>query len=189
MLCFDFPAHGASPAPDDMLTVDNCIRDLLAVFDYAKGYFPGVPRSVFATSFGGYITLLSLNQIQPVPAQLVLRAPAVCMGKVFRERILQDGFAVYQDTGRIVCGYERTIEVPYAFYEDLMRHNAMETAVTIPTLLIQAGQDEVIDADDLEAFCARNSAVRLIDISTAGHRFKGPGELMQVVEAAIEFLR
>lgn len=187
LLCFDFPAHGTSPAVDEMLTVDNCIRDLLAVCDYAKSRFPGATLSIFATSFGGYITLLSLKHLHPLPAQLILRAPAVCMAKVFRERILQDGFAAYQETGRTVCGFERTMDIPYSFYEDLIRHNAMETTITVPTLLIRAGQDELIDADDLAEFCLQNPTVRLIDIPTAGHRFKGYGELNHVIRNTLAF--
>lgn len=92
LLCFDFPAHGQSNAADEMLRVDNCIRDLLAVCDWAGSQFPDAPLSIFATSFGGYITLLALDKIKQLPEHLVLRTPAVRMTKLFKDRYLKEKF-------------------------------------------------------------------------------------------------
>ncbi|MBQ7415996.1 MAG: hypothetical protein IJW14_03040 [Oscillospiraceae bacterium] len=51
LLCFYFPAHGASPVAEDKLTVENCKEDLLAVAQYVRERYPDAEKSIFATSF------------------------------------------------------------------------------------------------------------------------------------------
>ena len=87
LLCFDFPAHGHSPVEEDMLTVYNCKQDLLAVFHHGDRLYPNAKKSVFATSFGGYITLLCARELPDCP--LILRAPAVTMPKLLLKNVLR----------------------------------------------------------------------------------------------------
>lgn len=188
LLCFDFPAHGQSNAADEMLRVDNCIRDLLAVCDWAGSQFPDAPLSIFATSFGGYITLLALDKIKQLPEHLVLRTPAVRMTKLFKDRYLKEKFTEYEENGSIICGYDRKVRVPYSFYQDLERNDASCVKLPMPTLIIRAGRDELVDPEDIDAFCEGNSEVQLMDVPTASHRFRRPWELEQLLDAALGFL-
>ena len=64
LICFDFPAHGDSDRQENDLTVENCINDLLAVAEWIEDTFPIAEKFIFATSFGGYISLLSLSRLQ-----------------------------------------------------------------------------------------------------------------------------
>ena len=52
LLCFDFPAHGASNAADAQLSVEHCKLDLLAAYACLRERFPKAPTGLFATSFG-----------------------------------------------------------------------------------------------------------------------------------------
>ena len=86
LVCFDFPAHGESRAPDSHLRVHRCMEDFLTVADHIRQQFPGCRYGVFATSFGGYITLLCAERIPDFG--MVLRAPAVTMAETFIRRII-----------------------------------------------------------------------------------------------------
>lgn len=188
LLCFDFPAHGASNAADTQLSVEHCKLDLLAAYACLRERFPKAPTGLFATSFGGYVSLLSLSALQPMPARLVLRAPAVQMAKTFRTRILRDGFAEYETKRSVSCGFERKMRVPYSFYRELQANNAASVIPAVPTLLLRAGADELIEPDDLSAFAKNAPLIQLVDIAGAGHRFKEPGALDRVIDAAAEWL-
>ena len=62
---FDFPAHGESPLDSEFLTLSNCINSLLAVARYARECYPEVEDlCIFATGFGAYITLISLELLR-----------------------------------------------------------------------------------------------------------------------------
>ena len=95
------------------------------------------------------------------------------MAKTFRTRILRDGFAEYETKRSVSCGFERKMRVPYSFYRELQANNAASVIPAVPTLLLRAGADELIEPDDLAG---------------AGHRFKEPGALDRVIDAAAEWL-
>lgn len=189
LLCFDFPAHGTSPAPDDALTVENCRCDLLAVYNYIQTLYPQVPIFIFATSFGGYITLLSLTNEDFSPKRIILRAPAIKMAQIFREKIVVNEFDSYQEQGIVVCGFDRKMNVPFKFYEELDNNDAFSVVPKVPVLIFCATEDELVDYSILHQYEEANKNVRIIDIPGATHRFKGPGELECVVEKTVEWLQ
>lgn len=59
---FDFPAHGDSPMGQEGLRVPFCMDDLETVEAWIRAKSPQVEVCYFASSFGAYITLLSLSR-------------------------------------------------------------------------------------------------------------------------------
>lgn len=64
-LSFDLPEHGERASDGVVCKVQNCVKDLRGVFEYARGNWPNI--SLFACSMGAYFSLLeykeeSLNQ-------------------------------------------------------------------------------------------------------------------------------
>ncbi len=59
---FDFPAHGDSPMGQEGLRVPFCMDDLETVEAWIRAKSPQVEVGYFASSFGAYITLLSLSR-------------------------------------------------------------------------------------------------------------------------------
>ena len=187
LLTFDFPAHGSSPVGEEMLTVRHCKEDLRTVLEYAAKEYPNAKKSIFATSFGGYITLLCADQLAGIP--LVLRAPAVTMPKVLLENVLKISAAEFQKAGFIKCGFERPIQLPYSFYADLLAQNGIgSNQISSPILVIHGDRDDVVPLADVEAFAASQSNVALKIIPGADHRFKNKGELETIVDLATTFL-
>lgn len=62
LVCFDLPAHWKSPAPLEMLTTENAIQDILFMAEQCRREFPGLPKFIFATSFGAWLTLLCFQR-------------------------------------------------------------------------------------------------------------------------------
>ena len=185
LICFDFPAHGASLATERELTVENCMRDVLHMADYMRSEFPTVDRRIFATSFGGYIVLLCADQLSDF--SIVLRAPAVTMPEHILTDILETAPDDFKRRGIIECGYERKIKLPYSFYEDLQHHRVMDGDYHQQMLIIHGDKDDVVPRKDILRFCGDHPAMRLVSIDGADHRFKNEGELERVVKTALHF--
>ena len=97
LICFDFPAHGDSDGREDKLTVENCVHDLLTVAEWIEDAYPIAEKFIFATSFGGYISLLSLRTLTNY--KVILRAPAVTMPKVLLESVLKISAEQFEELG------------------------------------------------------------------------------------------
>lgn len=183
LLCFDFPAHGESAAPDACLRVGNCRRDLLCVVDYVRRNFPDRGYGLFATSFGGYITLLCSEELKDF--RIILRAPAVTMARSFMECIVSVTEKEFLEAGGATCGFERKMFVPYEFYRDLL-----DNSVAVPEeeiLIIHGTEDDVIPYEAVKTLAEEHPQVRLISVEGADHRFKGPGECEMIVEKSVQW--
>ena len=185
LLCFDFPAHGESEADENLLTVENCRQDLLFAADLCRKQFPGAARYLFATSFGGYVSLLCAEALRDFLP--VLRAPAVTMPEHILTDLLGLTPEAFRQAGSSVIGFDRKIRLPYRFWQDLQAHPVMSLPCDVPTLIIHGDRDDVVPPEDVRRYCETHPNASLCVIGGADHRFKGPGELAQVIRAALSF--
>lgn len=189
VIAFNYPGHGTDEQ-DELFGLGNCLRDFQDVMKYMNIHYPdAVWQGIFATSFGGYITLNSLKMI-PECVRIVLRAPAVNMQDVFARIVEREAFgmAEYRKTGHVQLGYERKLKVPYSFYTELCSHDVFRTDHKRPMLLIHGDCDDVVLPQDTIAFCERNPLIVRKTIPGADHLFKKTGELPQVIDAAVDWL-
>ncbi len=187
LICFDFPAHGASPVGENMRTIKNCKNDLCAVVDYISNQYPNANKSIFATSFGGYISLLCADKLAKMP--FVLRAPAVTMPKVLLENVLKVTAEDFKTREIIECGFERPIKLPYSFYEELSSQGKIgEKQITLPILIIHGDCDDIVPLSDIEVFAVSQNNVTLQVLHGADHRFKNAGEMERVIDLTKRFL-
>ncbi|MBQ4066143.1 MAG: alpha/beta fold hydrolase [Clostridia bacterium] len=181
LICPDLPAHGKSRAEDSLLRVEACKNDLLTVADHVKKRFPKSRYGIFATSFGGYISLLCAPQLSDFIT--VLRAPAVTMAETFVKVIMGISHEEFARTGSAVCGFERKMKVPYDFYKDLL-----ENPVSIPhtpLLIIHGTEDDVVPYSAVEEMVRDRDNVTLAALSGADHRFKRPGDLEFILKKSL----
>ena len=182
---FDLPGHGDSPMPGRTLNLANCNASLMAAVDLARELFPYAKEwCIFASSYGAYVSLLAMDDLSETlgPIKLVLRSPAVRMAETFltmchcsQEQLLKKG--------RVVCGFDRKMEIPYSFYEELTAHNAM-AGYDMPMMILQGDQDDIVLPHDVEFFRLLNDQAKLVMFPGTDHRFKGEGELDRIVDLA-----
>ena len=186
VIAFDFPAHGASKA-DGYFCTANCRLDLMNVFEHACGLYPDADiKAVFATSFGGYITLLSLDAL-PADVRIILRAPAVDMRATF-ENMLPISLDKYKRAGSVEMGFERKVNVPYSFYTELCENEISQADMQREMLIIHGDRDDVVLPEYIKRFCEVNPKARLEVIEGADHRFKGAGELEEVIDHSSSYI-
>lgn len=183
LVCFDFPAHGKSLAEDSALSVSNCKNDLEKVIGYVKNRYPHSRYGIFATSYGGYITLLSMPRLSDF--SIVLRAPAVYMDKVFTEKLIPISKAEFISKGGAQLGFERQMLVSSSFLDELKSNPVND--IKTPLMIIHGTKDDIVSYQDIEDFCKKNEGVRLIPIENADHRFKNAGEIDLIIKNAMEW--
>ena len=191
VVCFDFPAHGESKTLDSDLTVKNCISSLCAVarfvknrFTYAKNY------GVFATSFGGYISILSYFRLREIlgDVKYVLRAPAVCMAETLINKIVCLSEVEFEEKGNIICGFERKIEVSFDLYKELKDNDVFQKEFSEDFIVIHGDRDNIVLPEHIKRFTERFPGGKLFVIEGADHRFKNDGELEKIIEISEDFL-
>ena len=182
LICFDFPAHGQSQAADHFLRVDHCKRDLLTVAEYVKDRYPRSRYGIFATSFGGYITLLCHEML--IGWDMVLRAPAVTMAQTFAEKIIHVPVEEFLANGGQCCGFERKMFVSADFYQDLLHHSF--TIPRQPLMIIHGTKDDVVDYGAVAKLAEKYENIRLVPVENADHRFKNPGEMEIILQSAMK---
>ncbi len=187
--CFDFPAHGDHPAEGDALRVTACSEALLSVARHVRGAHDA-RYGVFATSFGGYMALHCIDQLEEIlPGfMLVLKAPAVKMHETLEKRIIGEHITQFEERGFIELGFKRKITVHRDFLDDLEVHDVC-VSYNRPMLIIHGTEDDIVTPADIADFIARNPLARLVEVPGADHCFKGDGNIERVIAEARAYIR
>ena len=190
VIAFDLPCHG-DDKKTGVLKLKDCRKHLEMVEKYVKKEYPNVPISYFATSFGGYLLLQYLNKSKINYNKIILRAPAVYMAEVLREKILPEHNVELTDLKHIVnLGYGKELFVDYSFYKDLLKVKEKDLVSGEQLCIIQGKKDNIVEYKKNQQFFEKyyNNKHRFYYFENADHRFKNAGELEKIVEIAKEIL-
>jgi alpha-beta hydrolase superfamily lysophospholipase len=189
VIALDLPGHGASEVDGDYLTLDNCLADIRFTLDYAKENFKDAKISLFATSFGAYLTLLLLTRYGNEYNKVVLRCPAIRMDKIFEDEILVGTMDEFKEKGYVIVGYERELKVNYSYFEELCNNQILRDfdAKCDNILIIHGDEDTTAPIKDAYDF-KEKFGVKMNVVEGADHRFKKPGELEKVVNHTLNFI-
>lgn len=94
----------------------------------------------------------------------------------------------FKKAGTVQCGFERKIDLPYAFYKGLINNIVSTKKFDRPMLIIHGDADDVVPHTDIKRFCRINPKAKLLVVKGADHRFKKEGEIEQVITGSKEFI-
>ena len=178
---FDFPAHGQNPC--DELTLDKCLRSLLAVASYARQTWPEVEDlCIFATGFGAYVTLAVLDELLEMPGsiKLVVQTPSVMMHEtVLAMKNISRETLWAMD--HVTFNADRPFEITYSFYEELCGHIVLVTHA-IPMLILHGEEDSYSKMEHIRHFHLINHDAKLVIIPGTSHRFLEEGAWDMVLD-------
>ncbi len=183
VISFDLPCHG-SDLNDKPINLKECFSYLEKIIDYAKKEYD-LPISLFATSFGGFLTLNYLKNNSYEFDKIILRAPAINMDKILADVIIPEHGFVLKDLENIInLGYEKPLLVGQKFYDDLVETNLNNFIDEHNNyFLIQGMKDNVVNPNYAIEFCNNNlKHCEIFKFENADHRFKNDGELEKIVE-------
>lgn len=188
LITFDWPGHGESEVGGEELTIANCLDDLNTVYHFIKETYPTVRDIVaFATSFGGYLALLYRHEHPDAFHHVILRAPAIRMGTVLEQNVMTPEMKhEVAAKGYFDFGYERNMKVTQKFLDEVKKNDVVTLykGEICPDIdIIHGTIDDFVPIGDSIAFCEEHQ-IPLHKIEGADHRFKGPGQIEEIIEIA-----
>ena len=180
---FDFPCHGESPDTDSRLNLTSCVNSLLAVARDARARYPEVEDlCIFASGFGAYVTLVSLDTLLEMPGniRLVVQTPSVRMDETMLA-IKGISRATLQAMEQVPFRAPRPFDITYSFYEELHNHSVMVTH-PIPMLILHGEEDAYIRMSDIQNFRRINEGSKLVIVPGTSHRFLEEGAWDMVLD-------
>jgi esterase/lipase len=187
-ICFDFPAHGKSQVSGEKLTIENCFDDISAVYNYVRAIAPQSEISMFGISMGADFILLWANEQKYNIKKIVCKSAAIDLRNVLENEIIGSKMSEFKATKNLEIGHYRKIQVPYEFYEGVVKRDIYQSFYAGKTdyLFIHGVDDRKTPISNVQAFCDMYK-LSLIKINGAGHSFNKVEELEQVVKLAIDF--
>lgn len=188
LVTFDWPCHGGDVKKK--LTLDLCMSYLDLVLRHVEAKFHTEVLYCYATSFGGYLTLLYLSRMGNPFRRIALRCPAVPMAEVLLNTIAGAGDAEQLRKGReVAVGFDRKVPVSPAFLHeleenDIRNYDYLDWAEDI--LILHGTQDEIVPIRAAEDFCEQN-LIEFIPIEGADHRFRDSRAMDRATKEILEF--
>jgi len=186
LICFDLPAHGQSEAEGDALSVKNAAADLCTMIAHTEALYPQADKTVFATSFGGFLSLLCAEKLSTW--RMVLRAPAVTMPDILLPNVLRITQEQFRQLGEVVCPFARPIRLRYECYEELCACGERAMKAQRPMLILHGDGDEIVPLCDVEAYVRSHPSAQLCVIEGANHRFQADGALDRAIGYAKQYI-
>ena len=189
LLAFDWPCHGEDGRKK--LVLDECFEYLSLVIDYAKRELHAEKLYMYATSFGGYLTLKYIHDNGTPFGKIILRCPAVNMYDVLLASVMkEDEIAKVMKGKDVEVGFDRKIKISREFLEqlkdaDISDLDFIDFAEDI--LIIHGTKDELVSFDFVRDFADRN-IIEFVPIENADHRFMNPTLLELANQYIFDFL-
>lgn len=188
---FDWPAHGESETDGFNLTIDNCLSDLNSIVEYLKNKNNNYSLVAFATSFGGYLTLLYNYHYPNTFKHIILRSPAIKMYDVLTNNLLTAKIQENLRTNHYFnFGYERIIQITDNFVNQLKENDLFKLynnkKLDYVSIIHGTLDDTVPITDSIEFADYHDCAIYKVE--GADHRYKNEGELDKVIEITTNIL-
>ncbi len=191
LVIFDLPCHGKNDNSKPINLAD-CVRSIFDIYEFAKEKFNG-KISFFATSFGAYLLLSALSEKDVEVNKIILRAPAIFMGDVLENVIIPEHGETIENLKNhaLNLGYENALLVDEKFLADLKTNDLMKKYnKNYYFYVIQGKKDTTVswvkNAKFFEKNCKENH--EFFYFENADHRFKGEGELDEIVRITLKVL-
>jgi len=170
VLSFDLPEHGERKSKAYACTPWNGVHDLQRILQYANRRWAEV--SLYAESLGAYFSLLACPDESL--RQCLFLSPVLDMERLIRKMMRMAGVTenALQAKKEIPTDFGETLSWDY--YDYVRQHPIRRW--DIPTAILSADHDELIDRDIVEDF-ANCFGCRLTIAENAEHWFHTPEQL------------
>jgi pimeloyl-ACP methyl ester carboxylesterase len=150
VISFDLPEHGERKSENRLCNPQNCVNDLLQVYEYAKTEFETI--SLFGCSIGAYFTMLAFGGL-PIK-QAVFLSPAVDMARIIEN--IMAAFNITPEDLKQAGIIETPIKKLYWDYYDYIKKTPIKWSV--PTSILYGENDGICEQNIVRSFAENNGA-------------------------------
>lgn len=189
VLAFDWPCHGNDARKK--LTITECLAYLQIVTNYARNTLDAKDLYIYASSFGGYITLHYLLESGNPFRKIALRCPAIRMHDTLESAIPDADKAKLKKGKDILVGFTRKMKIDQLFLKDMAAfkvedHEYFDFAEDI--LILHGTKDEVVPFAQSKAF-AEDNLINFIPVENANHPFQNNDHMAFAIHQIVEFFK
>lgn len=189
VLCFDWPCHGQDARRK--LVLAECLGYLDRVVRYCGKTLRAESVSMYATSFGGFVTLVYLREFGNPFRRIALRCPALPMHASITSTIMTEQNRLDLAKGKeTLVGFDRKVRVSPAFMKELEAADVLPcdfSAEADKILILHGTKDEIIPMEPVRDFAERNG-IPFLPVEGADHRFMDPNKMDSAIHEIISFL-
>lgn len=188
VVAFDFPCHGEDGKKK--LILADCMEYLELMIRNMKETYNTDELYMYATSFGGYLTLRYIHENGNPFRKIALRCPAICIYESLSGAVKRNGDFEKVMAGKdVLLGHERMIKITKDFLEDLQSHDIskedfLDFADDI--LIMHGTADEMVPFETARDFAEEN-VIEFIAVEGADHRFRNPKQMDVAIQDIITF--
>ncbi|HZS12321.1 MAG TPA: alpha/beta fold hydrolase [Nitrospirales bacterium] len=187
---FDFFGQGDSQGPFERLLLSTAVAQTRGALDEvaARGYRR---IGLMGSSFGGLVATLVASG-RPDLRAVGLKCPVPDFPEMLRMEFGEAGIEAWRKFGRIpdVTGGTKPVPLHFAFYDDLLRHDAYKAAerITAPVLIVQGDCDEHVPMSQARRLMeSLRSEKRLDVIEGADHSFSKAADFQRMSAALADW--
>ncbi|SFA89520.1 hypothetical protein SAMN05216249_104146 [Acetitomaculum ruminis DSM 5522] len=187
VLSFDWPCHGADARKK--LLLEECMEYLSFVIAYSKEKLNAKDLYIYSVSFGAYLTLKYIVEINNPFKKIALRCPALKMYDTMIKGISKEDMLKLSKKKEVLAGHDRKMKIDQEFLEglknsDVMKYDYMDYADDI--ILIHGTKDEMVNIEDSRKF-SQNNVIEMLEVENADHRFSDPKTMDIAIHTIVEF--
>ncbi|MCR5216026.1 MAG: hypothetical protein K6C69_03745 [Lachnospiraceae bacterium] len=188
VLVFDWPCMGADARKK--LLLSECLTYLTLVIQYAKETLHATKLYNYSTSFGAFMTLKYIGEVEQPWDRIVLRSAAICLDRTMNQSISPEDHEKLKKGKEVLAGHERQLKIDQAFLDDLAKTDLMHQdfmGIADQCLLIHGTKDAMIPLEEIQEF-SENNVIDLVIVEQADHGFMDPSKMDFAIAKTIEFL-
>ena len=149
------------------------------------------PVALIGSSLGGTLAILTAARCADRVDRLVLLAPAVTFATPGRYLLPPERVEEWRRKGTLPFfhyGFNEERPLDFAFYEDMLCHDAFDTRFTQPTLVFQGLRDIAVDCRTVERFARSRPNVTLSLLDDDHQLIASLPRIGDAVEAFLELV-
>jgi len=174
-LSFDLPMHGERLDEKYACVPENCVSDLLSVYEYAKSFASDI--HLFACSMGAYFSLLAYHNFDI--KQSLFLSPIVNMERIIHN--MMEGFQVNEE--RLKAEHEIQLPIGQKLewnYYCYVKENPISFEWKVPTAILYGSDDNLSEWEEISAFAARYQAT--VQVLEHGEHYFHTEQQLQVFD-------
>lgn len=175
VLSFDLPTHGERLDEKYACVPENCVSDLLSVYEYAKSFASDI--HLFACSMGAYLSLLAYHNFDI--KQSLFLSPIVNMERIIHN--MMEGFQVNEE--RLKAEHEIQLPIGQKLewnYYCYVKENPISFEWKVPTAILYGSDDNLSEWEEISAFAARYQAT--VQVLEHGEHYFHTEQQLQVFD-------
>lgn len=187
VFAFDWPCHGQDGKKK--LELSDCMDYMTLVVHYLRDNYGVKDIYNYSVSFGGYLTLKYIAEIENPFTKIALRAPGIHMYELMLKNVGEENMGKVEKGKDVEVGFERKMKIDKTLLEDLQKSDVTKYEYfdyADSMIVIHGTADEMVPFDDSKTFC-ENNVIEFVPIEGADHAFRNPKMMDTAIHTIIEW--